>query len=395
MKTQRLSRKIAAVLAGLACTGTALAGDVGGQVYSSPGSVTLRLEWGNSFQNAKEISVTGDGAYKFGVNIRNNTKYRVVGKSAPAGWGCRGKQVDKYINNAAATSTHVYCGTSDSDGVRIAAWNLEWYDIDDPADKKRAIADLVNQYNIDVLIANEVLDEASWNDFIANYLGNATDWDYRISSAGCSLRQVTMWRRSAVTFKSGYDLNASTSNGIIDENSAIWDDCGGRRPYVANFAANNSTLEFTTATIHFKAYTTTNDCQLRKEQADTFVQWADWAGMNTRNFIAAGDYNDQLPGTGNCSTIDTLASMEAHPDFFFATAQPGYDYAFMMGNGLVTYDTKSFQNTIDHFWMTRGLIERMQATDTYGNGANAIQANMYFSPWGEPDHNPPYVSLAR
>lgn len=394
MEKQVAVRMLAFALAGM-LAGPAFAGDVGGKVYSSPGTITLRLEWGSGFQNAKEISVTGDGSYAFGVNIRNNTRYRVVGKSSPAGWACRGKQIDKYLTSGAATGTHVYCGTSASSGVRIGSWNLEWYDIQDPVAKKQAIASLINQYNFDVLIANEVLDEASWNDFIANYLGNGTNWDYRISSAGCSLRQVTMWKKSAVTLESGYDLNASTSGGIIDESSGTWSDCGGRRPYVANFAVNNSTLKFTTATIHFKAYTTTTDCQLRKDQVDTFVQWVNWAGMNTRNFIALGDYNDQLAGTGNCASIDTLASMEGHPDFFFATAQPNYGYAFMMGNGLVTYDTKSFQNTIDHIWLSAGLLNRMQATDTYGNGANAAQANMYFTDAGEPDHNPPYISLSR
>jgi endonuclease/exonuclease/phosphatase family metal-dependent hydrolase len=356
----------------------------------------LRLEWGSSFQNAKEISVTGDGAYSFGVNIADNTKYRVIGKSAPAGWACRGKQTNRFMNAAAATRTHVYCGTSSStNGVRIGAWNLEWYDINDPVAKKRAIADLINRYSFDVLVLNEVLDAASWNDFINNYLGNATNWGYRISSAGCSLRQVTMWKKSAVTFESGYNLNAANTGGIIDEDSEAWGDCGGRRPYVANFAVNNSTLKFSTATIHFKAFTTTTDCLLRQEQVDTFVQWVNWAGMNKRNFIALGDFNDRLPGTGNCATVDTLASMENHPDFFFATAQPDYRYAFMMGNGLVTYDTTSFQNTIDHIWLSTSLLNRMQATDSYGNGANAVQANMYFTDVGEPDHNPPYISLAK
>lgn len=385
------------VVAVLAATlGSALAGDVGGNVYSSPGTITLRLEWGTSFQNAKEITKTGDGAYSFGVNIRNNTKYRVVGKSAPAGWACKGKMVEKYLTSAGATKTHVYCGSSASSGIRVASWNLEWYDSADSADKKKAIAALINQYNFDVLILNEVLDEASWNDFIQNHLGNASNWDYRISQAGCSLRQVTMWKKSSVTLESGYDLNCATSNCIIDENSATWNDCGGRRPYIANFAVNNSTVKFSTATIHFKAYTTTTDCQLRKDQVDSFVKWVDWAGMSSKNFLVAGDYNDTLPGTGNCSSIDTLTSMENHSGFRFATAQPGYFYSYMMGNGLVTYDTASFQNTIDHIWVTNSLFDRLETSvDTYGNKANAVQANMYFSPWEEPDHNPPYVVITK
>lgn len=41
-----------------------------------------------------------------------------------------------------------------------------------------------------------------------------------------------MWKKSAVTFESGYDLNCATTNCIIDENSATWDDCSGRRPYI-------------------------------------------------------------------------------------------------------------------------------------------------------------------
>jgi len=380
----------------VAFAGSALAGDVGGNVYSNPGVITLRLEWGSSFQNAKEIDVLGDGSYKFGVNIRNNTKYRVIGKLAPTGWACKGKQTDKYITSSAATNTHVYCGSSSSAGVRVASWNLEWYDIADPVEKKKAIAALINQYNFDVVIANEVLDAASWDDFIKNYLGNAANWDYRISQAGCSLRQVTMWKKSTVTFESGYDLNCATTSCIIDESSPTWDDCAGRRPYVANFAVNNSTVKFTTATIHFKANTTQTDCQLRKDQVDSFAQWVEWAGMSSKNFLAAGDFNDRLPGTGNCSSIDTLASMEGHSGFLFATAQPDYFYSNMMGNGLVTYDTKSFQNTIDHFWVTNSLFNLLETTtDTYGNRANAVQANMYFSAWDEPDHNPPYIVIKK
>lgn len=383
-------------VAAVAFAGTAFAGDVGGNVNSSPGTITLRLEWGSSFQNSKEIETTGDGSYSFGVNIRNNTLYRVIGKAAPSGWACRGKQVDRRINNDAATDTHVYCGSSSSDGVRVASWNLEWYDIEDDVEKKQAIADLIKQYNFDVVIANEVLDAASWDDFMANHLGNATNWDYRISQAGCSLKQVTMWKKSTVTFQSGHDLNSATTNGIIDENGATWDDCSGRRPYVANFAVNDSAVEFTTATIHFKAKTSPQECQLRKDQVDTFVEWVDWADMAHKNFVAVGDFNDTLPGTGNCSSIDTLASMEAHSGFTFATAQPDYVYSYMMGNGLVTFDTKSFQNTLDHMWVTNGLLNLLEDTvDTYGNRANAVQANMYFSSWGEPDHNPPFIVIQK
>lgn len=376
--------------------GSALAGDVGGNVYSNPGTITLRLEWGSNFTSWKEITKTGDGPYAFGVNIRNNTKYRVVGKTAPTGWACQGKVVEKYLSSAGATKTHVYCGSSSSAGVRVAAWNLEWYDAADDVDKKKAVAALINKYNFDVLILNEVLDEASWNDFINNHLGNASNWDYRITQAGCSLRQVTMWKKSSVTLESGYDLNCATSNCIIDENSATWNDCAGRRPYIANFAVNNSTVKFTTATIHFKADTTSTACQLRKDQVDSFVQWVDWAGMATKNFIAAGDFNDRLPGKGNCKSTDTLTAMESHSGFKFATAQPDYFYSNMMGNGLVTYDTTSFQNTIDHFWITNGVHDLLETTtDTYGNRANAVQANMYFSTWGEPDHNPPYIVVRR
>lgn len=383
-------------LAAVGVAGSAVAGDVGGSVYSNPGTITLRLEWGSSFGSSKEITKSGDGPYSFGVNIRNNTKYRVIGKSAPTGWACRGKQTDKYITSTAATKTHVYCGSTSSAGIRVGSWNLEWYDSADPVEKKKAIAALVNQYSFDVLIANEVLDAASWNDFIQNYLGNAADWDYRITESGCSLRQVTMWKKSKVTLESGYELNCANSNCYINENSSTWDDCAGRRPYVANFAINNSTVKFSTATIHFKANTTTTDCQLRKEQVDTFVQWVDWAGMGSKNFMAAGDFNDTLPGAGNCSSIDTLASMENHSAFWFATAQPDYFYSNMMGNGLVTYDTKSFQNTIDHFWVSNSLFDRLETTvDTFGNKANAVQANMYFSVSGEPDHNPPYVVIQK
>jgi hypothetical protein len=373
-----------------------LAGDVGGNVYSNPGSITLRLEWGSSYQNSKEITKSGDGPYSFGVNIKNNTKYHVIGKTAPAGWGCRAKLIEKYLSNGGATKTNVYCGSTTSAGIRVATWNLEWYDSADPVEKKRALAALMNQFTFDVVIANEVLDAASWNDFITNYLGNASDWDYRINQAGCSLHSVTMWRKSKLTLDSGYDLNCANTNCIIDENGSTWDDCAGRRPYVANFSVNNSTVKFTTATIHLKAYTTPSDCQLRKDQVDTFVHWVDWAGMGSTNFVAAGDYNDQISGSGNCSTIDTLASMESHSGFRFVTAQPSYFYSYMMGNGLVTYDTSSFQETIDHLWVSDGLFNRLETTvDTFGNRANAVEANMYFWPWGEPDHNPVYMVISK
>ncbi|HUP63990.1 MAG TPA: Ig-like domain-containing protein [Thermoanaerobaculia bacterium] len=381
-------------IACLALAVPAIAGDVGGNVYSNPGTITLRLEWGSSFENAKEIQKSGDGSYSFGVNIRNNTKYRVLGKSAPTGWLCRGKLIEEFLSSSGATQTHVYCGSSSSAGIRIGSWNLEWYDSADAIEKKRAIAEILNQYEFDVVIANEVLDAASWSEFIQNHLGNAADWDYRITASGCSLRQVTMWRKSAVTLESGYELACANSNCIIDENGSTWDDCAGRRPYVATFSVNGTTLQFTTATVHFKANTTTTDCQLRKDQVDSFVTWADWAGMSSRNFIVAGDFNDTLPGTGNCSSIDTLATMESHSGYRFATAQPDYFYSSMMGNGLVTYDTKSFQNTLDHFWVTNSVFDLLETTvDTYGNKANAVQANMYFSPWDEPDHNPPYIVL--
>lgn len=392
--TRLCTRITLASLAWLFLALPAWAVDVGGEVFSNPGTITLRLEWGSSYENSKEISHAGDGAYSFGVNLRNNTKYRVRVPSAPAGWGCRGKQVDTYLNRDAETDTHVYCATTTSSGVRLASWNLEWYDDQDDPAKKQAVADLINQFGFDVLILNEVLDSVSMDDFIQNHLGNAAQWDYRISQAGCSLRQVTLWNVNEVSFLDGYDLNCSTSNCIIDENTSVWDDCGGRRPYVATFGIDGTTTEFTTATIHFKAQTTSSDCQLRKDQADSFVQWVDWAGMDTQNFVALGDFNDTLPGAGNCSSIDTLASMENHASFTFVTAQPDYAYAYMMGNGLVTYDTTSFQETIDHIWVSDSLFSLLDAdVDTFGNLANAIQANMYFAEFDEPDHNPPFVVI--
>lgn len=396
----------------------AVAGDVGGNVYSSPGTITLRLEWGNTFGNWKEITKIGDGPYKFGVNIRNNTKYRVIGKSAPAGWACRGKMIEKYLTSAGATKTHVYCGSSDSAGVRVTTWNLEWLGAEASVNglsasqidtKWKAIASLLHQYNFDVIHTNEVCRtvdpsgeycQQTFDQFFKNYFlaaaANPSDWDYRINISGCSQQMATIWRKSAVTLESSYELNKANSNGYIDETTPTWDDCGGRRPLVSTFTINGTTKTFTTATIHFKAYTTTTDCQLRKDQVDSFVQWVDWAGMGAKNFVALGDYNDQLPGAGNCSSIDTLASMESHSSFKFATAQPDYYYSNMMGNGLVTYDTNSFQNTIDHIWVSNSLYDMLEATtDTYANRANAVQANMYYSAHEEPDHNPPYIVIQK
>lgn len=394
MKCRFLQMFLPASLLALLVSVPALAGDVGGEVYSNPDVITLRLEWGSSFENSQEINKAGDGQYSFGVNLRNNTKYRVRVPSAPAGWGCRGKQADSYLNNSAATDTHVYCATASSDGVRLASWNLEWFDTGDDPAKKRAIAEVIQQFDFDILILNEVLDGAVMDELIQSYLGGAPLWDYRITEAGCSLRQVTLWKTDKVTFLDGYELNCANSNCYIDENSATWDDCGGRRPYVATFGINGTSTEFSTSTIHFKAKTTTSDCQLRKEQVDTFVQWADWAGMGSQHFVALGDFNDTLPGTGNCTSIDTLSAMELHPSFWFATAQPDYHYWHMMGNGLVTYDTTSFQETIDHIWVSDSLFQLLDAdVDTFRNLANTVQANMYFADWDEPDHNPPFVVI--
>jgi hypothetical protein len=45
---------------------------------------------------------------------------------------------------------------------------------------------------------------------------------------------------------------------------------------------------------------------------------------------------------------------------------------------------------------TGGVFNLLETTvDTYGNRANAVQANMYFSDWGEPDHNPPYIVIKK
>lgn len=391
----KLSTRI--TLASLALLFLALpawAGDVGGEVFSNPDTITLRLEWGSSFENSKEITHTGDGAYSFGVNIRNNTKYRVLVPSAPAGWGCRGKLIDEFLKSNAATNTHVYCATTASSGIRLGSWNLEFYDDQDDPLKKQAVADLINQFGFDVMVLNEVLDSVAIDDLIQNHLGNAAQWDFRISQAGCSLRQAVLWNVNEVTFQDGFDLNCATSSCIIDESTDVWDDCSGRRPYVATFGIDGTTTEFTLATIHYKAGTTSGDCQLRKDQADSFVQWVDWAGLNTQNFVALGDFNDTLPSVGNCSAIDTLASMENHTFFSFATAQPDYFYSFMMGNGLVTFDTKSFQNTLDHIWVSDSLFVLLDAdVDTFGNLANAVQANMVFTDWDEPDHNPPFVVI--
>lgn len=372
-------------------------GSVGGTIYSSPGTITMELRWGNNFQNSEVKTFTGDGSYSFSADIRNNTLFRVYGKDFPDGWTCRAKQVHNRIDKDAETETNIYCGTSGNDnGLRVATWNLEWYDEDNDPEKKQAIADLINEWNYQVMTLTEVLDDVAVDDLIQNYLGNSNNWDYRITDAGCSLKQVTLWQNSEVSFESGYELNAENSGGFIDEETDTWRDCRGRRPYVANFSVNNSDVTFTTASVHFKAGSSSGDCQIRRDQVNTLVDWIDWAGKDQKDFAVIGDFNDELPGTGICNSINALESMENRMDFTFVTAQPDYHYSYMMGNGLVTFDTRSFQSTIDHLWVTNSLFELLvPEVDTYGNYANVAQANMLFWPWGEPDHNPPYMVIGK
>jgi endonuclease/exonuclease/phosphatase family metal-dependent hydrolase len=369
---------------------------VGGEVFSSPGTITIRLEWGDNYENIREIDITGDGEYSFDVELDENEKYRISGISAPVGWACRGKLPESVINPLAESETHIYCGKSESDnGIRVATWNLEWYDSNDSEEKKQAIGSLIDDWNFDVIILTEVLNAEAIADLISNHFDDPGAWDFRISEGGCSLKKATVWRTDRVTLESGYDLNAETSNGIIDEEGETWRNCIGRRPFVADFTVNNSDVRFTTASIHFKAGSSSSDCFVRQSQVNTFIEWVEWAGLDEENFIAIGDFNDEIPGSGICSTIDTLIGMEElYPGFVFATSQPGYNYSHMMGSGLVTYDTRNFQSTIDHIWLTDSLFGLLLPdADMYGNYANTVQANMLFSEWEEPDHNPPFVII--
>lgn len=372
--------------------------NVGGEVFSSPGTITMRLEWGDDYSNNKEIDVTGDGEYSFNVEIEENETYRLIGVSAPAGWICRGKLPESSVSAIAEIETNIYCGRSESEqGIRLATWNLEWYDSGNSEQKKEAVGSLIDSWNFDVIILAEILNAAAIEDLVSNYFDEPDLWDFRITESGCSLKKATLWRTDKVTFISGYNLNASTSNGIIDEEGELWRDCIGRRPYVATFSVNESDVQFTTASLHFKAGSGASDCLVRQNQVNTFVDWVDWAGLNEENFAAIGDFNDEIPGSGICSTIDTLSGMEAlYPGFVFATAQPSYDYSHMMGNGLVTFDTRNFQSSIDHIWMTGSLFSLLlPEADTYGNYSNTVQANMVFSEWEEPDHNPPFVIIGK
>lgn len=372
--------------------------DVGGEVFSSPGLISMRLEWGAEYENSKEIDIEGEGPYSFDVEIEEDEKYRISAVSVPESWACRGKLPDMNINMLAEEETNIYCGKTESeDGIRLATWNLEWYDSGDNQVKKQVIGDLINEWNFDVLVLTEILDDGAVQDLVDHYLNEPSDWMFSITESGCSLKKATLWRSSVVTFESGYELSAETTNGIIDENGENWSDCIGRRPYVSNFSVNNSEFEFTTASIHFKSGSDASDCFVRSNQVNTFIEWVEWAGLNTQNFAAIGDFNDEIPGTGICSSIDALSSMETlYPGFVFVTAQPAYDYSHMMGNGLVTFDTRSFQSTIDHIWITDSLFERLLTdVDSYGNYANTVQANMVFTDWGEPDHNPPFIVIQK
>lgn len=117
--------------------------------------------------------------------------------------------------------------------------------------------------------------------------------------------------------------------------------------------------------------------------------------MNTRRCIVPDHDSHRLPGTGNCTSIDTRASIGSHPDLSFATAQPGSTPSLMMGNGGVTDDTKSFQTINDPIGTRRSPLDRMQSTGPCGKHANAVQANIVFTDIGEPDSNRSPVPLLK
>ena len=115
--------------------------NVGGEVYSSPGTITMRLEWGENFSSNKEIDISGDGTYSFDVEIEENEPYRMVGVSAPVGWKCMGKLPESTVNTLAESGTNIYCGRSVSEqGIRLATWNLEWFDSGNSEQKKKRSA---------------------------------------------------------------------------------------------------------------------------------------------------------------------------------------------------------------------------------------------------------------
>lgn len=260
------------------------------------------------------------------------------------------------------------CGGVHSNScAQIATFNLEYF----PSGKEKKLspqkvhsrmkkmAQFWQKEGLDIVAAQEVLeDKNALEKFTNQYLNQ--DYSYVIGKSGPVEQKLAIfYRRNLFLLEEFQELNKRNTQGIIDENKFHWQS-PLRLPLEAKFKSKESGFSFLLITVHLKAGSDPNSCDIRKRQANDLALYL---MKKNEPLILAGDFNDILPETGICKGLDTLESfekLEKNQKFFFAT-WPGEG----IEKNAISFFSFRYRSLIDHIYISHHLKDRLILLNSY------------------------------
>jgi endonuclease/exonuclease/phosphatase family metal-dependent hydrolase len=272
-------------------------------------------------------------------------------------------------------------GMRDVDDVDIAcslvlgSFNLEWFAGTSSDSKKTGIAGVIRSAGFGLLTVEEVSSPADLAAFADQFLG--PDWSSRLGDSGLTQRVGLLYRKPLVRVLESGELGLQRTGGRVDETAYPW--AGLRLPYWARVQIEGTSDTFEVVGVHLKAMSDAESCATRAAQVSSLESWL--ATREGDPLIVTGDFNDMIPGTGMCTSVDTLAPFEADAQLTFLTQPPTMDEIY--------YSSVNYRSTIDHILVTPSLLGRLEDLDGQGHKAAVYMHRND----GISDHQPPYVYM--
>jgi subtilisin-like proprotein convertase family protein len=376
------------------------------EIYlKSPTGTILTLSAGNGgsgadyantvFDDAASVNIT-DGSPPFtGSYIPEELMENLNGENPNGTWSLR--VVDTVVGNGTGTlnsfTLNVVTGTlspkcvskGDPNCLHLASFNLKQFNDSSLETKKTGIADIIKS-NFD-LVGLQEMDPAAITSWTADYLG--AEWTYKIGTTTVpgDIQVAVVYKSNLFNLTDSGDLDSVKSDGIIDDSLYPWSSY--RLPFYAKVTISETSEFFHLLVLHLNAFSDSSDCTRRQNQVEDVNAW-----LITQSgpFIIMGDFNDEIDGTGNCSSTDTLAAFESNTNLRFISQQPEY-----MDEDVVTHI--GYSSTIDHIMVTDDIFSSVYDLSTVtelGFTRSSIFADVVsHADTDISDHQPVYMWLEK
>lgn len=208
------------------------------------------------------------------------------------------------VFSACSGTTSPVAETTQSDGLRIAAWNIEHLASEpslgcEPRDEAGydLVAEVIDDVDADIWLLQEIEDEEA----LARVFG-ADDWTFHVEERPDTGSKPECWgrddgnrlrmQRTAIVVRDGIEHTRNADLASLD--------IGGRGflRHGVNVTINHNNEEIDLLSVHLKSGCFTgdgsDDCPTLFDQVSILEDWIDDKSEEGRNAIVAGDFNRRL-----------------------------------------------------------------------------------------------------